>query len=83
MKKKFTIKLKTEITIDFSTWGLSDAQQRGGNETRKLVIEEFFEQCGMDEFEVSEKNSNTLFEAMAEVVKAQNDYYLANKDDFE
>lgn len=83
MKKTFTIKLDTHITIDFTSWGLSDAEQRGGNETRKLVIGEFLDECGMNEFEVCEKNGNSLFEAMAEVVRAQNDYFLAHIDEFE
>ena len=52
MKKIFNITLDTEFTIDFSTWGLSDAQQRGGYEAKRLVINHYLEQCGMDEFEV-------------------------------
>ena len=79
MKKTFTIKLDTQLTINFSTYGLSDAEQRGGYETRKLVIEEFLEQCGLDEFEISEINNNSLFEAMAAVVKALNDGCLATE----
>lgn len=69
MKKTFRVKLDTEITIDFTTWGLSDAQQRGGYATKKLVIETLLEQSGVDDFEVLEKNNNSLFEAMAGVVK--------------
>ena len=80
MKKTFKLKLDTEIIIDFSSWGLSDAEQRGGLATKKLIINHFLEQSGLDEFEVIEQNSSTLFEAMAEVVKAQNDYYLAHKN---
>ena len=76
MKKTFTIKLNTQFTIDFSTWGLSDAQQRGGDETRRLVMEQFLEECGMDEFEIAERSGNSLFEAMAEVVKFENEYLL-------
>ncbi len=73
MKKTFTITLNTELTIDFRQWGLSDAQQKGGLEAKSLIINHYLEQCGLDEFDVSEKTSNSLFEAMAEVVKAQND----------
>ena len=83
MKKIFTIKLDTDVTIDFSAWGLSDAEKMGGYDTKKLVIEQFFEQSGVDEFEISEQNSSSLFEAMARVVKAQNDYYLAHENEFE
>jgi hypothetical protein len=83
MIKTFTIKLNTEVTIDFSSWGLSDAEQLGGKETKKLVIEELFEQSGMDEFEITEQHSTSLFEAMAGVVKAQNDYYMAHKNEYE
>ena len=83
MIKTFTIKLNTEVTIDFSSWGLSDAEQLGGKETKKLVIEELFEQSGMDEFEITEQHSNSLFEAMAGVVKAQNDYYMVHKNEYE
>lgn len=83
MKKTFTIKLDSEITIDFSLWGLTDAEQRGGRDAKKLVINHFLEECGIDEFEVAENNNNTLFEAMARVVKAQNEYYLEHKNEFE
>ncbi len=92
MKKIFTIKLDTEFTIDFSSWGLSNAEQMGGYETRKLLIGHYLEQCGVDEFEISvgidedlslqNKNENSLFETMAEVVKTENNYYLAHKDNF-
>ena len=77
MKKTFRVKLDTEITIDFTTWGLSDAQQRGGYATKKLVIETLLEQSGVDDFEVLEKNNNSLFEAMAGVVRAQNNCAIA------
>ena len=70
MKKTFKLTLDTEITIDFSAWGLSDAEQKGGLETKKLVINHYLEQSGVDEFELAEKNSGSLFEAMAGVVKA-------------
>ena len=77
MKKTFKLKLDTEITIDFSSWGLTDAQQNDVQAANKLVINHYLEQSGVDEFEVSEKNNDSLFEAMAEVVKAQNDWALA------
>ena len=71
MIKTFTLKLNTEITIDFTSWGLSDAEQRGGNATRNLVMIEFFAQNGMDEFEIAEKNGCSLSEVMAAVLKDQ------------
>ncbi len=53
MKKTFNITLDTEITIDFSSMGLSDAQQKGGYETRRLIINHYLEQCGLDEFRIT------------------------------
>lgn len=73
MKKTFKLKLDTDFTIDFTKWGLSDAQQRGGLETKKLLIKEFLDENGVDDFEISEKNNTSLFEAMAIVVKEQNE----------
>ena len=58
MKKTFKLTLNTDITIDFSSWGLSDAEQKGGYETKKLVINHYLELFGHDEFEISEKNSS-------------------------
>ena len=48
MKKTFTIKLDTDITIDFNWINLNDAQQRGGKEAKELIINEFLDQCGID-----------------------------------
>ena len=73
MKRTFTIKLDTTITIDFATYGLSDAEQKGGYETRKLLVNELLDHSGVEEFEVKEQNSTSLFEAMAEVVRWQNE----------
>lgn len=93
MKKTFTIKLNTEFIIDFTSWGLSDAEQRGGDESRKLIIGHYLEQCGMDEFEISvgtgrdlslqKRNGSSLFETMAEVVQAKNECLLRHKKEFE
>lgn len=83
MTKTFTLKLNTEFPINFKTWGLSDEEQRGGNEAKRLIIDHFLEQYGVEQFEVLEKNSNTLSEAMAEVVKAQNNYVLMHSNNFE
>ena len=82
MKKTFKLKLDTEFTIDFSSWGLTDAQQNGVQEANKLVINHYLEQSGVDEFEVSEKNNGSLFEAMAGVVKAHKYCALTFEDDF-
>ena len=82
MKKTFKLKLDTEFTIDFSHWALSDAQQKDEYETMKLVINHYLKQSGVDEFEVSEKNNGSLFEAMAGVVKAQKYCALTFEDDF-
>lgn len=84
MKKTFKIKLDTEITIDFNTYGLSDAEKRGGYETRKLIIDYLLDHNGIEEFEIAEKcNGNSLFESIAQVVRAEIDYVLANKKNFE
>lgn len=72
MTKTFTLKLDTELAINFKTWGLSDAEQRGGSETKRLIINHFLEQRGFEEFEISERNNSNLAEVMTEVVKAQN-----------
>lgn len=82
MKRTFTIKLDTEISIDFTDWGLSEAVQLGGYEARRLIINHYLDHCGMKEFEVCGKNSMSLFEAIAEVIKAQDDYFLAYIDEF-
>ncbi len=76
MKKTLKITLDTVITIDFSDWGLSDAQQNGGIESKRLIINHYLDQSGVDEFEISAKNIGSLFEAMAGVVKAQCDWVL-------
>ena len=83
MIKTFTIKLDTEITIDFTIWALSDAEQRGADETKKMIVNYFLEECGTQEFEVTQKNGRSLFEAIAQVVKAEIDYKLAIENDCE
>ena len=82
MKRTFRLKLDTEFTINFQSWELSDAQQRGGHEAKRLIIDHFLEQYGLEQFELLEQNSNTLSEAIATVVKAQKKYVLAHKKDF-
>ena len=41
-----------------------------------MILNHFLEECGIEEFEVKEKNGSTLFEAIAEVVKAENETLL-------
>ena len=77
MKKTFKIILDTEITIDFSSWGLSDAEQKGGLEAKMLVINQYLQQNGIDEFEISvgtgrdlslqKKKSSSIYEAIVSV----------------
>ena len=83
MKKTLKITLDTVITIDFSDWGLSDAQQNGGIESKRLIINHYLDQSGVDEFEISAKNIGSLFEAMAEVVKFENEAFLMPKNELE
>ena len=82
MKKTFTIKLDTEFTIDFSWVNLNDAQQKNSYEAKKLIVNEYLNHCGIDEFEICENNNNSLFEAISTIVKAEIDYILAHKKDF-
>lgn len=83
MKRTFTIKLDTEFTMDFTHYGLSGAEQQGGYASKKMVLSNYLEHCGVDEFEVALKNNISLFDAIAEVVKANVDYVLKHKEDFE
>ena len=71
MKKTFSIQLDTELTVDFAAYGLTDAQQRGGYEAKKMLIHHFFEENGVEEFEILESNGNSLVDAITDVVKAQ------------
>ena len=71
MKKTFSIQLDTELTVDFAAYGLTDAQQRGGYEAKKMLIHHFFEENGVEEFEIIESNGNSLVDAITDVVKAQ------------
>ena len=74
MKKTFSIQLNTELTIDFTAWKLSDAQLKGGLETKRLVIDHFLENYGFEGFEIVESNGNSLHDAITEIVKAQKSY---------
>ena len=83
MEKTFRIKLNAQFTINFSNYALSDAQQRGGNEAKQLIIKLFLEENGINQFEVTEQNSHSLLQAIAAVVKAENEYMMARKKEFE
>ena len=83
MEKTFQIKLSAQFTINFSNYALSDAEQRGGYETKQLIIKLFLEHHGIDQFEVTEQNSHSLLHAIAAVVKAENEYMMARKKEFE
>lgn len=83
MKKTFTIQLNTDITIDFSTWAMTDAQQQGGYAAKKMVIDYYIDECGVDQFEVAEKTGNSLLDAMAAVARAHLDYMTKHSDDYE
>ena len=83
MKRTFIIKLDTEFTMDFTHYGLTDAEQRGGYAAKKMVLSNYVSDCGVDEFEVALKSSISLFDAIAGVVKADLDYVLKHKEDFE
>ena len=68
-KKTFRIKLDAEFTIDFGNYGFSDAQKSKEEDFKRMIMNEYLDQCGFDEFEVSEfKNQPTsLFETMADM----------------
>ena len=83
MEKTFTVKLNTQFTFDFATWGLSAVEQQGGYETMRMLITHFLSEHGFDEFELHETNGNTLPQTMAELAKAEANYLLANKQNFE
>ena len=90
------IEMKPEVSVKLATkdgkqlhykwqprrWNEKDIYFEFGDETKKLLINHFLEQNGVDEFDVSEKNGVSLFEAMAGVVKAHNEYCLAHKNEF-
>ena len=68
-KKTFRIKLDTEFTIDFGNWGFTDAQMLNESQLKRMIISEYLDLCGFDEFEVSELKNQpiSLFETMADM----------------
>ena len=83
MTKTFHIKLNAQFTINFNHFALTDAQQRDSKEIKQLIIDLFLEQHGINQFEVTEQNSHSLLHAIAAVVKAENEYIMAHKEEFE
>ena len=68
-KKTFRIKLDAEFTIDFGNYGFSDAQKNKEEDFKRMIMNEYLDQCGFDEFEVSEFENQpiSLFETMADM----------------
>ena len=66
-KKTFRIKLDVEFTIDFDGYGFSDAQKSMELFFKIMIINEYLDKCGFDEFEVSENKTISLSETMAEM----------------
>ena len=83
MKLKFSIKIDTQFTVDFTNWTPTHVEQQGGYETMRLLVNYFLAEYGYDHFELSAANCPTLHEAMKEVVKQQTIHHLVNKEDFE
>ena len=69
MKKSFRIKLDTEFTIDFDSYDCSDEQQRKVEEFKRMVLNEYFDACGFEDIDVTEKKPIELFESMAELFR--------------
>ncbi len=68
-KKTFRIKLDAEFTIDFEKWGFTDAQMLNESQLKRMIMNEYLDQCSFDEFEVSELKNQpiSLFETMSEM----------------
>lgn len=66
-KKTFRIKLDTEFTIDFGNYGFSDAQKNKEEDFKRMIMNEYLDQCSFDEFDVSENKTISLFETMGEM----------------
>lgn len=68
-KKTFKIKLDTEFTIDFGNWGFTDAQMLNESQLKRMIISEYLDVCGFDEFDVSGLKNQpiSLFETIADM----------------
>ena len=67
MKKTFKIQLDTELTIDFTNWGLSDAELKGNYDTKKMLINHLLDEYGIDEFEIAVEDGSSLPEVMRQI----------------
>ena len=74
MPKTLTIKLDTELSINFNTWDLCDAEQASGNQAMQLIVNNLLKQNEVDEVEKIDNNSNPLSETMTRVMKAKKSY---------
>lgn len=70
-KKTFRIKLDAEFTIDFDGYGFSDAQKSKEEDFKRMIMNEYLDQCGFDEFDVSgfRNQSVSLSVTMADMFK--------------
>lgn len=68
-KKTFKIKLDAEFEIDFGNYGFSDAQKSKEEDFKRMIMNEYLDQCSFDEFEVSgfKNQPISLFETMADM----------------
>ena len=69
MKKTFRIKMDTEFTINFDNYDCSDEQLRKVESFKRMILNEYFDACGFEEFDVTEKKPIELFESMAELFR--------------
>ena len=67
MKITFKIQLDTELTIDFTNWGLSDAELKGKYDTKKMLINHLLDEYGIDEFEIAVEDGSSLPEVMRQI----------------
>ena len=67
MKKTFRIKLDTEFTIDFEGYDCSDSEQNKIESFKRMILKEYFDACGFEDVDVTEKKPIELFESMAEL----------------
>ena len=69
MKTKFRIKLDTEFEVDFNDWDFTDNERSKEEYFKKAILDEYFDEIGFDEIEVTETKKITLFETMANLFK--------------
>ena len=66
-KKTFRIKLDTEFTIDFDGWGFTDAQMQRATAFKTMILQEYLDNVGTEEFEVTEKTQISLLETFEQM----------------